>query len=100
MEQLASFSKDLSGLLEPIRPLLREKNMFVWEAAQQEAFDKVKQLMTSLPVLASYEPGRPLTLQTDASRLKGLGYVLLQEDLEGRQRLLEAGSRFISETES
>ena len=100
VEQLASFSKDLSGLLEPIRPLLREKNMFVWEAAQQEAFDKVKQLMTSLPVLASYEPGRPLTLQTDASRLKGLGYVLLQEDLEGRQRLLEAGSRFISETES
>ena len=38
-------------------------------------------------------------LQTDASRLKGLGFALLQKHQE-TWKLVQAGSRFITETES
>merc|ERR1712055_670890 len=38
-------------------------------------------------------------LQTDASRLNGLGFVLLQKHRDG-WRLVKCGSRFLSETES
>lgn len=44
---------------------------------------------------------RPTALLTDASRLNGLAYALLQEEpKEGTWRLVKCGSRFISETES
>ena len=38
-------------------------------------------------------------LQTDASRLKGLGFALLQKH-QHAWKLVQAGSRFITETES
>ena len=38
-------------------------------------------------------------LQTDASRLKGLGFALLQKH-QATWKLVQAGSRFITETQS
>ena len=44
---------------------------------------------------------RPTRLETDAARTKGLGYALRQlDETTGRWLLIDAGSRFISETEA
>ena len=47
----------------------------------QEAFDKIKDLLTveNGPVLAQFDPKLPVILITDASRI-GLGYILTQEN--------------------
>ena len=51
-------------------------------------------------MLAYYDPKLPTSLQTDASRLNGLGFVLLQKQLDGSWRMVQAGSRFLSDTET
>ena len=50
---------------------------FYWQSQQQEAFDQVKQLVTSTPVLKFYDVTEEATLQCDASE-KSLGATLLQ----------------------
>ena len=93
-DQLTAFTKDLAEVATDLRPLLKKKNMFVWEEVHQRAFDAVKQVLASPPILVPYDPSKEATLLTDASR-KGLGFALLQED-----RLILCGSRFVTEAES
>ena len=59
----------------------------------------MKKVLASPAVLAPFDPNLPTMLQTDASRLKGLGFALLQKHGEV-WKLVQCGSRFISETES
>ena len=75
---LSRFAPSLSEITTPMRSLTRENTEFVWDSAQEQAFDKVKQTITQAPVLAYYDPHKPLTLQVDASK-HGLGATLLQE---------------------
>ncbi len=99
VEQLAGFSKDVAGAMQPLRPLLSKNSEFYWTADHDRAFDETKTLLSQPPVLTTFDPGRKTMLQTDASRTKGLGYALLQLDNNDRWRLVEANSRFISDTE-
>ena len=100
VNQVASFVDDLSELLMPLRPLLSSKNEFVWEAQHGRAFESAKAALTSVPTLAYFDPSRPTSLATDASRLKGLGFVLRQQQEDGEWRIIQAGSRFLTSTES
>ncbi|KAG0721036.1 Retrovirus-related Pol polyprotein from transposon opus [Chionoecetes opilio] len=63
------------------------------------AMQAVKKALSSTPVLAHFDPALPTVLQTDASRLKGLGYALLQRH-GTKLRLVHCGSRFLSDTET
>ena len=51
--------------------------IFTWQSQQQEAFNFIKQLVTSSPVLKYYSIAEEATLQCDASET-GLGATLLQ----------------------
>lgn len=98
-EQLGDFSLDLSSAAGPLRPLLRPSNEFIWNSDHDAAFQAVKIALTSPPVLAHFDPSRETVLMTDASRLHGLGFALLQK-VDGAWKLIKAGSRFITDTES
>ena len=74
------------------------KRAFIWTADYDKAFYRVKAALLSPPVLAPCDPARPVILQTDASCLYGLGYVLLQDHDNGR--LVQCGSRFLADTET
>ena len=74
---LAKFLPQLSDVMQPIRELAKDDVEFVWGKAQSDAFDKVKTLISSAPVLAYYDSTAELILQCDASN-KGLGAALLQ----------------------
>ena len=99
-EQLAGFSSDVAAAMLPLRPLLKASAEFIWCAEHDRAFEATKQALVSPPVLSFFDPSRPTRLETDASRTRGLGYALLQQDPKGHWRLVEANSRFITDTEA
>ena len=100
VNQIAEFSPDISGVAAPLRPLMSPKRTFVWTADYDQAFQRVKEALSSPPVLFTFDPVLPTVLQTDASRLYGLGYALLQDHGGGQLRLIECGSRFLTDTET
>ncbi|ROT75492.1 hypothetical protein C7M84_005962 [Penaeus vannamei] len=94
VNQLADFSPEIAATAQPLRPLMSPKRSFTWTPDHDQAFGKVKAALLSPPVLAPFNPKLPVTLQTDASRLYGLGYALFQEHGHGQLRLVQCGSRF------
>ena len=75
---LKRFSPVLSKLSEPLRRLCKSGVNWTWESEQQSAFETIKQIITTLPVLTYFDKTKKHTIQCDASK-KGLGAVLLQE---------------------
>ena len=55
--------------------MLKEEEPVVWEQAQQEAFDDIKNKLTTKPIRAHPDFNKPFKLYTDASDI-GLGAVL------------------------
>ena len=76
---LSKFSARLSELAEPICNLAKERAPFNWGPEHNEAFSLIKKEVTAAPILACYNPKKPMVLQTDAS-CKGLGACLLQNE--------------------
>ena len=75
------FCKNFAVVAEPLTRLLQKKQTFNWMEDQQIAFEKVKRLLTSAPVLAMPDFDQPFIIHVDASDL-GLGAVLMQESVE------------------
>ena len=99
VNQLGQFSTGIASAAGPLRGLLGTKKEFVWLPEHTSAFENVKKLLVSPPVLGKFMIGAPTVLQTDASRLHGLGFALLQQQ-EGVWRLIQCGSRFLQDAET
>ena len=98
--QLASFLPDLAQVSEPLRQLLKKGNAFMWMSEHDEAMAAVKKILTSDAVVKPFQMGLPTELLTDASRLNGLGFVLLQRENDGGQRVIRCGSRSLQPAET
>ena len=68
---------NFSSVISPLTALTSEKNPFEWSASCQAAFDQVKLLLTSTPVLVHPDFTKPFHIHCDASG-KGVGAVLSQ----------------------
>jgi len=75
---LAKFIPNMSTVTHPIRILLKSDVTFCWDTFQEQAFDKIKSILSAEPVLAYYDVKKSVTITCDASQL-GLGAVLLQD---------------------
>ena len=100
VNQLAEFTPEISTTAKPLRPLMSPRNSFTWTADHTKAFEDTKLALSRPPILAAFDPDLPTILQTDASRLYGLGYALLQDHGAGRFKLVQCGSRFLTDTET
>ena len=76
-----SFCKNFSSVVAPLTDLLRAKAKYIWSPHCQDAFDSVKTLLCSAPMLAAPQLDQPFKLHIDASDV-GAGAVLLQENAE------------------
>jgi hypothetical protein len=98
--QLGQFLPDLAHATEPLRGLLKKDNAFMWLAEHQVAFDETKRILTSPMLVHHFDPEAPTELLTDASRLHGLGFALIQYGKTGELRLIQCGSRSLTDTET
>ena len=75
---LNRFSLHLAELSEPLREICRQNVEFELNESVCVAFSRTKEEISKNITLPYFNPGRPTTLQTDASK-KGLGAVILQD---------------------
>jgi len=69
-----------------------------WTAEAEQAFSELKHHFTSAPILAHFEPQRPVIVETDTSDF-ALGAVLSQRDDENHLRPNASHSRKFTSTE-
>lgn len=74
---LTKFIPNLSAITQPLRKLLEKDSEFIWTDHQTKSFQKIKQALSSTPVLRYYNVKEDVTLQADASSY-ALGAALLQ----------------------
>ena len=72
------FIPDFSKIVKPITGLLKNDTKFDWSSKCNEAFEQLKVLLTTAPVLAQPDIERHFDVYWDASG-SGLGCVLMQE---------------------
>ena len=87
-----AFCRNFSSVVAPLTDLLKGKVPFVWSTRCQLAFDRVRSLLCSEPVLAAPRLDQPFQLQVEASQV-GAGAVLLQLDEQGIERPVSYFSR-------
>ena len=93
--------KNYSQISRPLVILTRKEQEFEWGDSQEQAFQKLKSLVSSAPALRpiDYQCGRPIILAVDSS-IHGIGFVLLQTDEEGRRVPARYGSLPLSKVEA
>ena len=63
------FITNYSKIAIPLTRLTRKDETFTWGPAQKQAFEQLKDLCTTPPVLVTFVSGEPLRFETDASGL-------------------------------
>ena len=74
------------------------QSVWAWTPAQDEAFQRLKEMTSTAPVLAYYSQGAPTIVSADASSY-GIGAVLFQIQEDGRRAPVTYVSRSLSATE-
>ncbi|KAK1616639.1 hypothetical protein QYE76_022156 [Lolium multiflorum] len=72
------FVPNFSTIAAPLNDLTKKGVFFEWGAAQDHAFDELKRLLTSAPLLALPDFNKQFEIECDASGI-GIGGVLMQE---------------------
>lgn len=90
---LSKFCSHLSDVCQPLRTLTDTSCKFEWLEHHDEAFQKLKELVTREPTLKYYDTRKPVEIECDSSQ-SGLGAVLMQEG-----QPVAYGSRTLSKTE-
>ena len=72
------FIENFSKIVKPMTELLKNGVKFEWSPACEEAFQTLKDRLTTAPVLAQPDISKSFDVYCDASRI-GLGCVLMQE---------------------
>ncbi len=98
-QQVGNFSDQLSASLAPLAPMLNSGQIWEWTESHEKAFRAARVELSTVRDLAFYDPKRPTALHVDASRLFGLGFVFKQQQDKGQWRMVQAGTRFLSDAE-
>eukprot|EP00731_Ephydatia_muelleri_P013230 Em0007g540a len=98
INQLSKFTPNIAELTKPLRELLSKKNEWTWNEIHQKAFSKLKDEVSTQPVLALYSPKLDTIVSADASSY-GIGAVLLQRQLDGSVKPVSYASRSLTPTE-
>lgn len=92
------FIKGFAQLAAPLTDLLKQGNKFTWNDKCNSSFIKIKQALTTEPVLSLPNPDKPFFITTDASDV-AVGAILEQEDKQKRRHPVAYESRKLKEAE-
>ena len=92
------FIKGYSEITAPLTKLTRKDQPFTWTQDQQNAFDTLRARFTTAPVLVTFDPERPITVETDASDY-AVGACISQPDDNGKLHPVAFYSRTMSPPE-
>ena len=93
---VARFVLNLAAMTEPIRRITHKKHPWLWGTEQSEAFNKLRDLISSDTVLAHFDPSLPTQVRHDASKI-GISGALKHPD--GSVRPVAYASRSLSPVE-
>ena len=92
------FLPNMSMLHQPFNRLLKEEHQWVWSLECTKAFQAAKDLLSSAPVLAHYDPSLPMKMVGDASAY-GVGAVISHVFPDGTERPVAYALRTLSASE-
>jgi len=72
------FIRDFSTIARPLFDLTHSNKTWDWDAKEQEAFERLKMVMTTAPVLASPQDLEPFCIEADSSDFAS-GAILSQQ---------------------
>ena len=91
------FLPDLATLLHPLHRLLHKEQSWTWDQKCDDAFQRVKELVTSEQVLTHYDTNKPIKLACDASAY-GIGAVI-SHVINGEEKPIAFASRTLNQAE-
>ena len=92
-----SYVKNFAAIAGPLHALTRNDAVFLWSSDCQDAFDRLKTLLTTSPITTFPDFSLPFWLYTDASTA-GLGAILAQVR-EGKECIICCASRSLNQAE-
>ena len=91
--QLCFFIPDMTQQIPNLRELLKKQIVYRWGDQHQFEFDRLKKVLTGSLLVKPFDQKLDTVMLTDAARLHGLGYALIQNDSDGKgHRLIHCGS--------
>ena len=75
---LSQYIPNMSEIMAPLRSLLKKQAQWSWYGEHDRSLAKIKEAVTSSPVLRFFDVNKPATIQADASQ-NSMGGCLLQE---------------------
>ena len=93
--------QNYSAIARPLTELVRKDSDFEWTDRREEAFQALKEAITSPPALRpiDYTSNKPVILSVDSSKI-AVGFILSQIDEDGRKHPARYGSIPMNERES
>ncbi|XP_050432724.1 uncharacterized protein K02A2.6-like [Adelges cooleyi] len=91
------FVKNAARILKPLYDLLKAGAKWSWSKEAGDAFDNIKSILSSKPVLDHYDPSVPIKLMVDASSI-AVGAVISQV-YGNAEKPVAYASRVLSEAE-
>ncbi|XP_052130596.1 uncharacterized protein K02A2.6-like, partial [Frankliniella occidentalis] len=88
---------EFAKIIAPLRKLLKSGAHFVWGQEQEEAFQKVKELIITAPVLGFFKKNAPTYVFADASPV-ALGALIVQIQ-DGQPKVIRYAGYALSEVE-
>jgi len=92
------FIKDFARIAAPLHVLVRKEQKWKWEGKQEEAFERLKAVFTTEPILAIPDINREMRVEVDASDY-AMGGALLTKCENRKWRLVAFISKSLNTTE-
>ena len=92
------FIKNFATIAKPLHQTTERKKPFKWTDECEQAFSRLKNSLTTAPILAMPDWTQPFILDTDASET-GIGAVLSQCDPSGNEHVIAYASRLLTKPE-
>ena len=98
VNQLSTYHPWIAKHTGVLQALLKKDTAFLWLAEHQAAFEELKTNLVAGLALNHFDTTWETRLITDASRLHGLGFILMQTR-DDRTKVIQCGSRSLSNAE-